>query len=303
MLRTAATALTVLKRRGPIWPLKLLITATGCRVKGMPRGIMVEPTQGCTGHCTGCVRPEVPAVMAPTLLEEWLDSAPSKPVTVHFTGRHSDPLASPLLQELVAAAAERCMMTSISTIGLGLTGGIAGMKVDRWIVSIPAATEASWKPLRDRDSFDDVMDAIDTLRRRSPAMVEVVLTLWKSSERDGEAFEELAVLNGWKRRQVVFGRYDPEGQSIGRVENLALGHPSSPYTLSPEGRPVLVREPRGCPLAGCVFLTAGGTLLPCPFLTGDGPREDRPSEEAWRRASGWREAKDSRSFAACRFCP
>lgn len=303
MLRTAATALMVLRRRGPLWPLRLLIKASGCIVKGMPRGIMVEPAQGCTGHCTGCVRPEEPAAMEPSLLEEWLDSAPCRPVTVHFTGRHSDPLASPLLQELVASAAERCVMTSISTIGLGMTDELAGTDVDRWIVSIPAATESSWKPLRNSDVFHEAVEAIDSLHRRSSAMVEVVLTLWRSSEGDTEAFEALAALHGWKRRQVVFGRYDPEGYSIGRAENLALGHPSSPYRLSPEGSPMLLREPHGCPLAGCLFLTAEGFLLPCPFVTGERPREDRPTREAWRRASQWTRAKDSRSFAACRFCP
>lgn len=134
-------------------------------------------------------------------------------------------------------------------------------------------------------------------------MVELVLTIWNRSADDVRALPVLADETGAHGFRAVFGRYDPEGRHIGRVENLALNSPDCPYMLDREGKPVLKREPHGCPLAGCLFLDASGAMRPCPF-TGDGdPLEAEPSREAWDRAASWKRIKRSRAFTACRFCP
>lgn len=134
-------------------------------------------------------------------------------------------------------------------------------------------------------------------------MVEVVLTLWKPSERDEEAFAEIASKNGWKNIRTVFGRFDPSGHHVGRLENLALGHSRCPYGMDGEGRLHVKSPPGGCPLDGYLFLDATGTLRPCPF-TSEGPAGLRtPSKESWRNAGSWRRSKQDRAYDECKWCP
>lgn len=191
----------------------------------------MEPSQDCTGGSAGCCTPDKPAVLRAEQLETWLRTSPAKPVTIHFSGKHSDPLASPDINKLAETAKKNCSMLSVSTIGLGLKQAHEHLPVDRWIFSIPAATEKSWEILRGNKRFNEAIEAIRTVRQNSRAMAEVVRTLWKASVNDIEIFNQLAIKENWQHTKVVFGRFDPEVNHFGRLENIALDHEASPYIL------------------------------------------------------------------------
>jgi len=262
----------------------------------------VEPSQGCTGGCTGCYIPDTPAVLKAEQLETWLKASPAKPVTIHFSGKHSDPLASPEINKLAEAAAKSCSMLSVSTIGLGLKQAHVHLPVDRWIFSLPAATKTSWKTLRGNNSFGEAIKAIRTVKQNSEAMVEVVLTLWKASVNDIEIFNQLAKKENWQHTKIVFGRFDPEGNHFGRLGNIALDHEQSPYTIRNSSL-VLKQNPQGCPLAGYLFLDATGTLRPCPFTGDESPNAATPDRKSWNTAKDWVRQKQNREYPACTWCP
>lgn len=303
MLRTLKTGLRVWSRRGLPWPAILAARAVGNARTGMPRGLMVEASRSCTGGCLGCPPPDNPADLPPEVLAGWLGCRRTPPVTIHFSGKHSDPLAAPRLGELADTARTVGSMVSISTIGLGLLPGMECLPADRWIFSIPAAAGESWRALRGADRLEEVLASVGRVVSGGAPMVELVLTVWRRSADDVRALPELAERTGVHGYKAVFGRYDPEGRHIGRVENLALDSKDCPYRLDREGNPVLKREPPGCPLAGCLFLDAAGAMRPCPFVGEGDPREAQPSPEAWKRAASWTVLKRSRAFSACRYCP
>jgi hypothetical protein len=303
MKRTIATGLSIWKRRGFLWPFRLLKRAVICRLRGIPRGLIAEPSQACHGCCAGCPTAVNPAMLEPGLLHRWLSASPAEPVTIHFNGKHSDPLASPLLKDLALTARKHSSMLSISTIGLGLAPGQASLPFDRWIFSLPASNEASWNEVRGNSRFGEALANIETVRQTAAAMVEVVLTLWRPSWRDGDEFRRLAAHRGWAHIHTAFGRYDPSGQHVGRVENLALEAPDCPYFLDAGGSVRLKRRSVGCPLAGCLFLDAMGILRPCPFTGDESPHIGEPSAESWRTARKWTEQKNGRGYPACEWCP
>ncbi|MCD4706255.1 MAG: hypothetical protein K8S62_00780 [Candidatus Sabulitectum sp.] len=72
-------------------------------------------------------------------------------------------------------------MLSISTIGLGLKTSLEQLPVDRWMFSIPAATDESWEALRGNNRLDEALNAINRVQKKDRAMVEVILTIWKAS--------------------------------------------------------------------------------------------------------------------------
>ena len=290
MKRTLATAVKVWKRRGLFWPLSLAGTITANRIHGTPRGLIVESSGACTGNCTGCRTASNPGELTPEQLEGFLMKRRVRPVTIHFAGKHSDPLASPFLRELTEVAAKHSSMVSVSTIGLGLERGWENLPVDRWIVSLPAATDETWFTLRGNRRFGELRENLERLLKADRAMVELVLTIWKASAKDTEAFHRLAEDLGIRDVKVVFGRYDPEGYHMGRVENLALNSPDCPYVLDGELR--LRNEPVGCPLSGTVFLDSSGLVHPCPFTEGC----DLPPAEMEKQ-------KRTRNYPACRYCP
>ena len=302
MKRTIGTGLRIWSRKGAAWPVQLLIRAGMNVVFGLPRGLMVEPSQGCTGGCRGCKPALNPGALTPELLTEWLDCRPAKPVTIHFSGKHSDPLASPFLKDLALISRNCASMISLSTIGLGFRPTHETLPFDRWLFSLPAASRDSWMALRGHDRLDEVLDAVRRVHRRGSSMVELVLTIWKQSEGDLEAFNTLAAREGIRCTKTVFGRYDPDGYHIGRVENLALTAPGSPYELNGDGCLVLRRTPFGCPLAGSLFLSAEGVLRPCPFTGNEAPYEPNPTRDGWDTAKSWTVLKRQRRFQACRFC-
>jgi hypothetical protein len=302
MKRTLITGLDIWRRKGPFWPAKLIARASLNTLHQLPRGLMVEATQRCTGNCGGC-RPAIdPVDLTPKLLAEWLGCRPCRPVTLHFSGKHSDPLASPCLPELVAIAGKHSSMVSVSTIGLGFQPGHEGLKVDRWMFSLPAATGPSWEAIRGRDRMTEALHAVRTVKSAGKSMVELVLTVWRQSAGDLDAFRALAESIRADSAKAVFGRFDPEGFHVGRTENLALDSPDCPYALDGTGTPVLKREPAGCPLAGCLFLDAKGVLRPCPFTGDDAPFERTPSAAAWKNTRGWKALKNGRPFSACTYC-
>lgn len=288
--------------RGILWPAVLLARAVLCATKKIPRGLIVEPSQGCTGNCVGCDIPEKPALLEPEQLEAWLKASPAKPVTIHFSGKHSDPLASTQIQKLAETARENCSMLSISTIGLGLKSDMELLPVDRWIFSIPAATEKSWETLRGNNRLNEALNTINRVQKMDRAMVEVVLTIWKASANDIEPFNQLALKENWQHTKVVFGRFDPEGNHFGRLENIALNHRDCPYTVR-NNNLTLKHPPRGCPLAGYLFLDATGTLRPCPFTGDESPHLTKPEKESWNTAEEWVKQKQERAYAACEWCP
>lgn len=288
--------------RGILWPAVLLARAVLCATKKIPRGLIVEPSQGCTGGCVGCDIPEKPALLEPEQLEAWLKASPAKPVTIHFSGKHSDPLASTQIQKLTETARENCSMLSISTIGLGLKSDMELLPVDRWIFSIPAATEKSWETLRGNNRLYEALNTIRTVHRKSRAMVEVVLTIWKASANDIEPFNQLSLKENWQHTKVVFGRFDPEGNHFGKLENIALNHRDCPYTVRNDNL-TLKRAPKGCPLAGYLFLDATGTLRPCPFTGDESPHLTKPESKSWNTAKEWVKQKQERAYAACEWCP
>ncbi len=290
MKRTLSTAVNVWKRRGIFWPLSLAGTMTANRMHGTPRGLIVEPSGACTGSCRGCRTAENPGELTPELLKSFLMERRVRPVTIHFAGKHSDPLASTFLPELTGVAAKHSSMVSVSTIGLGLERGWEHLPVDRWIVSMPAATDDTWFTLRGNRRLGELKENLQRLISADKSMVELVLTVWKASANDTEAFHELAEDLGIRDVKVVFGRYDPEGYHMGRVENLALNSPDCPYVLDGELR--LRNEPVGCPLSGTVFLDSSGLVHPCPFTEGC----DLPPAEMEKQ-------KRTRNYPACRYCP
>ena len=291
MRRTITTALGIWRRKGPLWPLKAAGSAAGSMIRGTARGLMVEPSRGCTGFCSGCPVPDDPLRMTPESFEECLSARGARPVTIHFAGKHSDPLDSPFLPELASIASRRSAMVSVSTIGLGLRPGWESLPVNRWIISIPAAREGSWTALRGTCRLDELKDNLRRLTGTGKVMVELVLTLWKPSVGDDAELRHLADECGVKSIRTVFGRYDPEGYHLGRIENLALDHPLCPYLLE-NGEVRLRDRPGGCPVAGAVFMDASGAISPCPF-TGDPGASEMEME---RR-------KAHRSYEACAYCP
>lgn len=303
MKRTLIAGLNIWKLRGILWPVALLVKAMTCAAGRIPRGLIVEPSQGCTGGCAGCELPESPEVLRDEQLEMWLKASPAKPVTIHFSGKHSDPLASPQITELTETARKSCSMLSISTIGLGLRPALERLRVDRWIFSIPAATEGSWEKLRGNNRLSEALSAIRAVQEKSRAMVEVVLTIWKASANDTEAFHQLIQKENWLHTRVVFGRFDPEGNHFGRLENIALNHRDCPYTLDKDQKLTLRKKPEGCPLKGYLFLDAAGTLRPCPFTGDESPHAHKPETASWNKAEYWTEQKQKRSYPACEWCP
>ncbi|MCK5841419.1 MAG: radical SAM protein [Candidatus Sabulitectum sp.] len=302
MRRTLAAGMNIWRQKDILWPFSLVIRAIKCAMHSVPRGLIVEPSQDCTGHCTGCSTPEQPAILKTEQLESWLRTSPAKPVTIHFSGKHSDPLASPEINKLAETAGRNCSMLSVSTIGLGLKQTHVQLPVDRWIFSLPAAEEASWKILRGNKRFNEAIEAIRTVRQSSKAMVEVVLTLWKASVNDIEIFNQLAKKENWQHTKVVFGRFDPEGNHFGRLENIALDHEASPYILRNDSL-ALKKDPQGCPLAGYLFIDATGTLRPCPFTGDESPHAAKPEKKSWHTAKKWVKEKQNREYPACTWCP
>lgn len=290
MLRTARTATEVWKRKGLLWPVSLINSLLLNHMNRQPRGLIVEPSRGCTGRCAGCSVPESAAELDPLLFRQILEGLKVKPVTIHFAGKHSDPLAAENLPELVAIARRYSQMVSVSTIGLGLKEGWEELPVDRWILSIPAATQESWFALRGNRRLDEFMNGLERLVKSKKTMVELVLTVWKPSSADTQPFLQLAGGAGVVNVKKVFGRYDPQGYHLGRIENLALDEPGCPYTFNGELK--LKNEPSGCPLVQTHFLDSSGKLHPCPF-TG----------ETGIATSEIKSMKNRRAFEACRFCP
>lgn len=291
MNRTLETGLLVWRKRGIHWGFRLGFAAIANKTRGLPRGLIVEPTTECTGNCSGCRDSGGSVVMDPRHLEGFLTKRGTSPVTIHFSGKHSDPLASPLLPELVSTALKRSSMVSVSSIGLGLRPGWEFLPVDRWILSIPAAGRESWKELRGTDRLEEFRENLRRMIRTGRSLIEVVLTLWRPSEGDGEAFRDLMEKEGVRYYRTVFGRYDPQGHHLGTVKNLVLQHPDSPWKLE-NGEPVLKNAPKECPLKGTVFLDAGGMLHPCPFV------------EAFAEDPSMVEGKQTRrEYPECRICP
>jgi len=303
MKRTLTTGITIWRSRGLLWPVALLLRATACSVKKTARGLIVEPSQGCTGGCIGCSLPKKPSVLEPETLEAWLGVFPAKPVTIHFSGKHSDPLASPDIESLAVAARRHCSMLSISTIGLGMKPGLEQLAVDRWIFSIPAATEKSWIQLRGNNRLQEAIETINTVRENSTAMVEVVLTIWKASADDIKPFNALKNTHSWKHTKVVFGRFDPDGYHFGRLENIAVNSRECPYSVDENNTLSLKSTPQGCPLSGYLFLDAQGTLRPCPFTGDESPHLTEPEQNSWKQAGEWVKNKNRREYPACRWCP
>lgn len=302
MTRTLRTGIDIWKRKGLLWPAKLIAGASHNTLHHLPRGLMVEATQSCTGNCRDCKPTPDPVDLEPELLGRWLECRPCPPVTIHFSGKHSDPLAAPELSNLVAIAGRHSSMVSVSTIGLGFQPGHEGLNVDRWIFSLPAATGPSWEAIRGRDRMAEALHAVRTVKSAGNSMVELVLTVWRQSAGDLEAFRNLAGVVRPDSAKIAFGRFDPEGYHVGRRENLALDIPDCPYAVDASGAPVLRSEPAGCPLAGCLFLDAKGVLRPCPFTGDDAPFESTASAAAWKNTREWRALKNGRSFSACRHC-
>jgi len=303
MKRTVITAANIWRKKGPLWPVSLLASAAACYCKRIPRGLIVEPSQSCTGGCTGCSLPDRPSVLKPEILEAWLKTSPAKPVTIHLAGKHSDPLASPHLQALVFSALKNSSMLSISTIGLGMKPGLERLPVDRWIFSIPAATEKSWVQLRGSNRLQEAVNTINTVQESSTAMVEVVLTIWKASADNIKPFNTLIHKHNWQHTKVVFGRFDPGGYHFGRLENIAVDSRECPYSVDKNNTLSLKHTPQGCPLADYLFLDAEGTLRPCPFTGNESPYLTEPAEESWKQTGQWLESKNRRQYPACRWCP
>ena len=303
MKRTITTGIRIWKNRGLLWPVTLLLRAAACSVKKTARGLIVEPSQGCTGGCKGCILPEKPFVLKTETLEAWLSESLAEPVTIHFSGKHSDPLASPDIESLAIVAGRYCSMLSISTIGLSLKPGLEKLPVDRWIFSIPAATEKSWKQLRGNRRLAETLKNIKAVQMKSATMVEVVLTVWKASTNDTEEFNNLKERENWYHTKSVFGRFDPDGNHFGRLENIALDSEYCPYLLNENNTLSLKNTPQGCPFAGYLFLDATGTLRPCPFTGDESPSLTEPSRDSWIRARKWHEQKKSRKYPACKWCP
>lgn len=297
MKRTIITALSIWKRRGLFWPGSLAFAAAGNVLTGIPRGLIVEPSQNCTGKCLGCAPPEHPSDLSPSLFAQWLMSRPQKPVTIHFSGRHSDPLAAPELPELVRYARKHSSMVSVSTIGLGFTKETENLPVDRWIFSIPAATGESWKALRGHDRLHELKENLRKAVNRNNAMVELVLTVWKQSASDLKPFLDLAEVTGVHNLKIVSGRFDPEGHHIGKLENLALDSEHCPYRLTDTGEVELKAAGKACPLTGTLFLDATGTLRPCPFCAQEDPIVSEPAGRAWKAF------RADRTHSPCRLCP
>ena len=314
MKRTIKTALRIWRQQctkqgkfnlysSLVWPAVLILRVITCTIRRVPRGLIVEPSQNCTGACSGCALPEKPSQLEPSLFREWLRSSPSKPVTIHFSGKHSDPLASSELKALAKTAQKNCSVFSISTIGLAWKPVYTKLPVDRWIFSIPAATEESWSKLRGSNRFAEVLEAIRAVKENSEALVEVVLTLWKASANDVDAFFSLAEKESWQFTQVVFGRFDPEGNHFGRLDNIETANKNSPYTRGEGFKLKLKNTPLGCPLLDYLFLDAEGALRPCPFTGDEAPILTDPCLKSWKKALKWREMKRKRSFPACSWCP
>lgn len=300
MSRTARTFLHILGRKGPGWLPRILFRAAGLRLSHFPRGLLLEPTTVCDGGCPCCV-PSPPAHLPRGVLEAWLGCLPSRPATIAFVGRHSDPLCSPHLPALVEAAKPVALLISVSTIGIGLRPDHLAMPVDRWIVAIPGATGRSYAAVRGRDSLAEVLSNIRKLRASGTSQVEVVLTLWKPSSADAGAFREMARTEGWKDIQIAQGIYDPTGFDVGRPEMLATGFPEALYSVT-DGIVERRRAAGPCPASGYLFIDATGILRPCLFAA-SGPCWKEPSRESWLDAASFERDKASRPFPECRWCP
>ncbi len=301
MKRTLITALEIWMAKGVLWPVQLAAGLIGNRLNKLPRGLVVEPSQRCTGFCTGCPEPESPAELQPEVLKKWLLSRPVKPVNIHFAGKHSDPLASSRLHEIADIALRHAAMVSLSTIGLGMTEELEKLPVDRWIFSIPAASEESWYALRGTRRLGEFKEILKRMAEADSGMVELVLTVWKQSAGDLPAFRALAEEASVENLNMVFGRYDPDGNLLGRVENLALEEENCPYRLDENGV-ITLKWSTPCPFLSTLFLDAEGVLHPCPFAGTADPALSVPCEASWKMAAGWRNFKVLRSFSSCRYC-
>lgn len=304
MNRTVGAFLSAVRGRGPAWPLGLGFRVLGCRLSGLPRGLVVEPSEGCTGGCAGCDLPGEPSHLDPALFERWLDARPVQHATIHLAGRHSDPLSSPYLASLVGTARTRTSMVSVSTLGLGMTPSIASLPVDRWLISLPAATVESWMAVKGVDRLCEAASAVRMLRSAGTgAMIEVILTKWAGSAGDAPAFARLARTEGWDNTRIVHAFYDPLGGEYGRPGSLALDEPDCPYRLAADGGVELRLRGAPCPHLDYLCLDARGGLRPCPFAGPDTPVLYEPSRDSWSEAAAWKSRKTRRSFRNCTICP
>lgn len=302
LTRTLAAALSATAVHGPLWPLRLAVRLARLGIRRVQRGLVVEPSTKCLAGCACCI-PSEPRDLAPGELAAWLDCAPVNPVTLNLAGKHSDPLASGSLGGITAVARRRALSVSISTNGAGMTPETAALPFDRWIFGLPGATRSSYAAVRGIDGLDGVIEGMRMVLSSGRAMVESVLTVWKPSAGDREAFESLMDSLGVVYRRAVPGIFDPSGNDVGRAEMLAIGDPSCPYRLDPDGGVSLSREPGPCPALGYLFLDASAVLRPCPFCDRPDPSAAVPSRNAWLEARSWEAPKRARNLSHCRWCP
>lgn len=301
-MRTLAAVLSATAGHGPLWPPRLAVRLVRLGLRRMPRGLVVEPSTRCLAGCSCCI-PSEPRELAPDELSAWLDCAPVPPVTVNLAGKHSDPLASGSLGGICAVARRKALAVSISTNGAGMTPEAAALPFDRWIFGLPGATRESYEAVRGVDGFDGVIEGMRMVLNSSRAMVEAVLTVWKPSAGDREAFDSLMESLGVAYTRAVPGIFDPSGNDVGRAEMLAIGDASCPYRLDPGGGVSLSREPGPCPALGYLFLDASAVLRPCPYCDRSDPSAAVPSRNAWLEARSWKASKKARHLSQCRWCP
>ncbi len=185
-----------------------------------------------------------------------------------------------------------------------MTPAVASLPVDRWLISLPAATSESWMAVKGVDRLRETLEAVRMLRAaRTGAMIEVILTKWAGSAGDAPAFARLASTEGWDNTRIVHAFYDPLGGEYGRPGSLALNEPDCPYRPSADGGIELRFRGVPCPHLDYLCLDARGGLRPCPFAGEDTPVLNGPSRDSWFEAASWKTRKTRRSFRNCTICP
>ncbi|MEU4693087.1 radical SAM protein [Actinoplanes sp. NPDC023714] len=142
----------------------------------LPAHLQVEVTSACNLRCTMCLvryRPPVnklAGAMAPDLFHRLVSDVPLRQLTLQGLG---EPLLSPYLPEMIAAAVRRGIRVGFNTNATLLTRKraeeLVASRVDWLHVSLDGASAAAYERIRDGARFETVIDNLAGLVRAKRA--------------------------------------------------------------------------------------------------------------------------------------
>jgi len=239
------------------------------RVRGLPWAVQVEPSAACNLRCPMCasVLPDArrPALLDMALFSRLLADVGYRALILSLWN-WGEPLLHPDLPAMVAAGAERGLLTALTTNGLLLdeerSEALIRAGLVLMTVSLDGADAATYQAVHGSDEFGRVTAnlarflAVRTRLGSRLPLVELKMVLTRDTENDMPAFHRLSRELGADRvrfRRLVWAH-------DANLERLA---PQRAELRRPHGIvPSRFRVPCDRPWMSTVVL-AGGEVVPC----------------------------------------